>query len=71
RAVTERPEGLKAGAVELVGTDRDRIREAALRLLSDPAARERMARAGRTVYGDGQAARRIVDRLLADLHGGA
>ncbi|HET6380856.1 MAG TPA: UDP-N-acetylglucosamine 2-epimerase (non-hydrolyzing), partial [candidate division Zixibacteria bacterium] len=47
RAVTERPEGLKAGAVELVGTDRDRIREAALRLLSDPAARERMARAGR------------------------
>jgi hypothetical protein len=29
-----------------------------------------MAQAGRGIYGDGNASRRIVDRLLADLSGG-
>jgi len=35
-------------------------------LLEDPRARARMASAGRRVYGDGSAARRIVDVLIAD-----
>lgn len=67
RAVTERPEGLEAGAVTLVGTDAATIRTAALELLRSPSRRVEMADAGRGLYGDGQASRRIVDRLLADL----
>lgn len=61
RAVTERPEGVDAGAVRLVGTDRDAIVREALTLVREPAARDAMASAGRTIYGDGQAAGRIVD----------
>jgi UDP-N-acetylglucosamine 2-epimerase (non-hydrolysing) len=66
RAVTERPEGLVAGAVQMVGTGRAAIRRAVTGLLDDPRARSRMASAGRRVYGDGSAARRIVDVLIAD-----
>ncbi len=62
RDVTERPEGVDAGTVELVGTSRERIAERAGRLLADPAARAAMARA-RNPYGDGRAAGRIVDAL--------
>lgn len=69
RAVTERPEGLAAGAVHMVGTERASIRRAVRQLLDDPAERSRMAAAGRRVYGDGSAARRIVDALVADLGG--
>jgi UDP-N-acetylglucosamine 2-epimerase len=71
RQVTERPEGVEAGAVALVGTDPERIRTLALELLRDPDRREEMARAGRDIYGDGMASRRIVDRLEADLAEGA
>lgn len=67
RTLTERPEGLSAGAVRLVGTDRQAIRDEALRLLGDPALRREMAAAGRAVYGDGHAAGRILDTLLHDL----
>ena len=67
RQVTERPEGVEAGAVALVGTDPDRIRTVALDLLRHPQRREEMARRGRGIYGDGDAARRIVERLLTDL----
>ncbi|MGQ0550689.1 MAG: non-hydrolyzing UDP-N-acetylglucosamine 2-epimerase [Armatimonadota bacterium] len=62
REVTERPEGIDAGAAELVGVSRDRIAERAGRLLADPAAHARMAQA-RNPYGDGRAAARIVDAL--------
>jgi UDP-N-acetylglucosamine 2-epimerase (non-hydrolysing) len=67
RAVTERPEGLVAGAVRMVGTGRASIRRAVTELLEDPRARSRMASAGRRVYGDGAAARRIADVLIADM----
>ena len=66
RDVTERPEGVAAGAVRLVGTDAGRITREALAILGDPAARERMRLAGGGIYGDGQAARRIVDVLVSD-----
>ena len=63
REVTERPEGVAAGVLKLVGTETPRIVEAANRLLDDPSAHAEMARASNP-YGDGQAARRIVESLL-------
>src|SRR5580704_2364196 len=66
REETERPEGLTAGTLELVGHDRGRIVEAASRLLTDPAAYARMSQAANP-YGDGHAAERIVAWLLARL----
>jgi UDP-N-acetylglucosamine 2-epimerase (non-hydrolysing) len=70
REETERPEGLEAGTLELVGHGRGRIAAAAARLLEDPVAFSRMARAVNP-YGDGRAADRIVGWLLARLRGGA
>ena len=63
RQVTERPEGVQAGAARLVGTDRERIVTEAARLLDDPAEYARMAGAVNP-YGDGHAAERIVQALL-------
>jgi UDP-N-acetylglucosamine 2-epimerase (non-hydrolysing) len=63
REVTERPEGVAAGTLRLVGTATRRIVEEATRLLDDPAAHAEMARASNP-FGDGQAARRIVESLL-------
>jgi UDP-N-acetylglucosamine 2-epimerase (non-hydrolysing) len=68
RDETERPEGVDAGTLELVGHDRERIVAAAARLLSDRAHYEAMARAVNP-YGDGAAADRIVGWLLARLRG--
>jgi UDP-N-acetylglucosamine 2-epimerase (non-hydrolysing) len=68
RDETERPEGLEAGTLELVGHRRERIVESARRLLEDRAAYERMAKAANP-YGDGHAAARIVAWLLARLRG--
>ncbi len=62
RETTERPEGVAAGAVRLVGTDRDRIVAEAARLLSDPDAYRAMATATNP-YGDGRAAERILQIL--------
>ena len=62
RETTERPEGITAGNALLVGVRQDRIVEGLTQLLREP---ERHA-AKRTVnnpYGDGHAARRIVDIL--------
>ena len=64
RDVTERPEGLAAGTVKLVGADPDRIVHETARLLDDPAEYQRMARAVNP-YGDGHASPRIVAHLLA------
>jgi UDP-N-acetylglucosamine 2-epimerase (non-hydrolysing) len=66
RALTERPEGLAAGAVRLVGTDRDAVVRETLALVRDGDARRRMASAGRAIYGDGRAAVRIADVLVAE-----
>jgi UDP-N-acetylglucosamine 2-epimerase (non-hydrolysing) len=63
RETTERPEGIEAGTLKLVGTDTDRILQEASRLLDDPSAYAEMARAGNP-YGDGRAAERIVAALL-------
>jgi UDP-N-acetylglucosamine 2-epimerase (non-hydrolysing) len=63
REKTERPEGVEAGAVKLVGTDRDRIVAEARRLMLDPAARAAMI-VEKSPYGDGLASRRIVEAIL-------
>ena len=62
RETTERPEGIDAGTVKLVGTDEDRIYSEAARLLSDEAAYQEMAQA-RNPYGDGHATGRILEAL--------
>ena len=61
RDVTERPEALAAGAV-LTGAHRGAIVSAASRLLGDPAALAALSRPT-TVFGDGQAAERVVSAL--------
>lgn len=65
REVTERPEGVRAGAATLVGTDADRIlTEAAAHLEGG-----RDACPAGNPYGDGRAGARIADILLAELTG--
>ncbi|MEN6411065.1 MAG: UDP-N-acetylglucosamine 2-epimerase (non-hydrolyzing) [Anaerolineaceae bacterium] len=63
REVTERPEGVEAGVLKLVGTAPDRIISEARRLLDDPAAHAAMAHAVNP-FGDGHAAEQIVRALL-------
>jgi UDP-N-acetylglucosamine 2-epimerase (non-hydrolysing) len=64
RETTERPEGVEAGTVKLVGADRRRIVAETARLLDDADEYERMAKAVNP-YGDGHASERIVGSLLA------
>jgi UDP-N-acetylglucosamine 2-epimerase (non-hydrolysing) len=68
RDSTERTEGVEAGTLLLVGTDPARIDREATRLLDDPQAYARMAKADNP-YGDGHAAERIV-AALTHLHNG-
>ena len=65
RDTTERPEGVAAGTLKLVGTDEETIYCEAKRLLTDEAAYHRMSVASNP-YGDGQACRRIADILEKD-----
>ena len=64
RETTERPEGVEAGTLKLVGTDTSKIVLEATRLLDDPSAYAEMAKAANP-YGDGHAAKRIVDALMS------
>ena len=63
REMTERPEGVQAGVLKLVGTSREKIVREASRLLEDKAAYQVMAHASNP-YGDGNAAEKIVAELL-------
>jgi len=63
RDVTERPEGIEAGTVRLVGTDAQNIINQTRLLLDDPQAHSVMAHAVNP-YGDGHAAQYIVEALL-------
>ena len=63
RETTERPEGVEAGALKLVGTETGHIVQEAKRLLDDESEYEKMAKASNP-YGDGHAAERIVEALL-------
>lgn len=66
RTTTERPEVLHVGAGKLVGTDTALIVQSAKELLEDPAHYQRMASAINP-FGDGQASRRILDKIAGDL----
>jgi UDP-N-acetylglucosamine 2-epimerase (non-hydrolysing) len=63
RETTERPEGIEAGTLKLVGTETRHIVREAERLLDDPVAHAKMAKAANP-YGDGHAAKRIIQALL-------
>jgi len=62
RDTTERPEGVEAGVVELVGTQTETIVTAARELLTSATAYARVTSGG-SPYGDGRAAERICDGL--------
>ena len=62
RDTTERPEGIEAGTLKLVGTDTETIYEETKRLLDDEAEYAKMAKAVNP-YGDGNACKRIADIL--------
>ncbi len=63
RKITERPEGVDAGVLKLVGIDTDTILDEAAHLLDDQSAYQAMAHIANP-YGDGNAAIKIVKRLL-------
>lgn len=63
RDTTERPEGIAAGTLKLVGTDEETIYTEFNRMLSDSEAYSKMSRASNP-YGDGHACERIADLLL-------
>lgn len=63
RDVTERPEAVKAGTVKLVGTDINKIVNAANKLIGDSAKYDEMSKAINP-YGDGEASERIVAAIL-------
>jgi UDP-N-acetylglucosamine 2-epimerase (non-hydrolysing) len=67
RDVTERPEGVWAQTVKLVGTSRRRIVQEITELLENPVSYQTMAQA-RNPYGDGQAAAQIVHLIESVLH---
>lgn len=63
RNVTERPEGVEAGTLKLVGTDEKVVFETANMLLNDKVEYEKMANAINP-YGDGNSSERIVANIL-------
>ena len=65
RDTTERPEGIAAGTLKLVGTDEQNIYKNFKRLLEDKEEYQKMSNANNP-YGDGHASKRIVD-ILADI----
>lgn len=62
RDTTERPEGIKAGTLKLVGTNEETIYKEFTNLLQDKQEYEKMSKANNP-YGDGHASRRIYDIL--------
>ena len=62
RDTTERPEGVEAGTLKLVGTQVGQVKKAMLELLENKAVYEQMAQA-RNPYGDGHASERIMDDI--------
>lgn len=63
RDTTERPEGVEAGTLKLVGTNEEAVYTAAHQLLSDREVYAAMSKA-QNPYGDGHASERIVDAII-------
>jgi len=62
RNKTERPEGVKAGTIKVIGTEEDNVYEEVNTLLNDKTAYQNMTTA-KNPYGDGRASERIVKRI--------
>ena len=63
RDTTERPEGIDAGTLKLVGTNEDNIYKEAKILLTDETAYNKMSKVS-NLYGDGHASERIIDAII-------
>ena len=63
RDTTERPEGIEAGTLKLVGTDEEVIYNETKKLLTDEEEYTKMSKANNP-YGDGHASKRIVDAII-------
>jgi len=66
RDVTERPEGVEAGTLKLIGTGEEAVYENLLRLMTDQDEYERMSHAANP-YGDGHACEHIARVLQSSL----
>lgn len=66
RDTTERPEGIKAGTLKLVGTNEEKIYEETKKLLIDKEEYNKMAHASNP-YGDGHASEKIVNAIIEKL----
>ncbi|MDD2518772.1 MAG: UDP-N-acetylglucosamine 2-epimerase (non-hydrolyzing), partial [Bacilli bacterium] len=64
RDTTERPEGIEAGTLKLVGTDEKIIYEETKKLLTNTKEYQKMSKASNP-YGDGLASKRIVDAIIS------
>jgi len=62
REVTERPEGVEAGTVKIVGLSKERIFKETCKLLDNKKMYDRMATSVNP-YGDGKSSQRIVDAI--------
>ena len=63
RDTTERPEGIEAGTLKLVGTDEERVYKETMNLLNNNTDYNKMSKASNP-YGDGHASERIVDAII-------
>ena len=66
RDTTERPEGIKAGTLKLVGTDEKNIYEETKNLIENKEEYEKMSKASNP-YGDGFASQKIVDIIIENI----
>ena len=62
RDTTERPEGVEAGTLKLVGTESEKVKKEMEELLDNDAEYQRMTQA-KNPYGDGKASERILDAI--------
>ncbi|WP_439443542.1 non-hydrolyzing UDP-N-acetylglucosamine 2-epimerase [Listeria aquatica] len=62
RDTTERPEGVEAGTLKLIGTQKEALISEALLLLDNPAEHQKMSQASNP-YGDGEASKRILEAI--------
>lgn len=67
RDTTERPEGIEAGTLKLVGTDEETIYKETKELLENKESYKKMSMASNP-YGDGLASVRIVDAIIKKYH---
>ena len=63
RDTTERPEGIEAGTLKLVGTDEDIIYNETKKRLTDKIEYDKMSKASNP-YGDGNASKNIVNAII-------